>query len=119
MTVLKETVFAGRDNVVRLELKEDSVLFQLAYPAVTPSRWVLTINTIEPIEIDSDDTPSAFDWDSATSILELRIGDLVTEAVNYTSCTLVMYAIEWPLGLVWINPTCTPDKLTLRICDNS
>jgi len=27
-----------------------------------------------------------------------------------------VYAAEWPQGLVWLHPTCTPDKLTIRVC---
>lgn len=119
MSTLKETVFVNRNNAVRLELKEDGVLFQTAYPAVTPTRWILTINDTTPIVVDSDTAPTAFDWDGTTSVLELRLGALVSTALTYTLCTLVMYAAEWPLGLVWINPTCTPDKLTIRICTNS
>jgi hypothetical protein len=71
------------------------------------------------IEIDSDDYASAFNWDDTTSILEIRIGTLVLEALEYTAATLVMYSTEWPSGLVWMNPTCTPDKLYIRLCDNS
>jgi hypothetical protein len=116
VSTLKETVFAGRNNAIRLALSEDGVLFQTAYPDVTPLRWVLTIEAETPVEIDSDVSAGAFDWDSETSVLELRLGSLVSEALSYTLCTLVMYSVEWPAGLVWFNPTCTPDKLSIRVC---
>lgn len=117
MSKLKETVFAGRNNVIRLALSEDGVLFHVAYPGVTPTRWVLTIEAETPIEVDSSVSASAFYWDSATSILELRLGNEVSDALDFTPCSLVMYSTTWPDGLVWVNPTCTPDKLTIRICD--
>lgn len=116
MSTLKETVYAGRNNAIRIALSEDGVLFQVAYPDVNPTRWLLTIEADTPITIDSDVNPEGFDWDSETSVLELRLGSLVSDALGYTLCTLVMYSIEWPAGLVWMNPTCTPDKLTIRVC---
>ncbi len=118
MSTLKETVYAGRNNVIRLALSEDGVLFHDAYPTTTPERWVLTINADTPIIIDSDVSPEAVAWDETTSVLELRLGAFVTDPLAFTLCTLVLYTAEWPDGLVWINPTCTPDKLQIRICDN-
>ena len=116
MSTLKETVYAGRNNAVRLALSEDGIAFQVAYPSVAPSRWVLTIEAATPIVVDSNITASAFDWDSAASVLELRLGGVLSDALGYTLCTLVMYSAEWPAGLVWFNPTCTPDKLNIRVC---
>lgn len=119
MSTLKETVFVGRNNVIRLTLSEDSTLFSTAYPTTTPTRWVLTLNTTVPVIVDSDISPDAFDWDAVNSILEIRMGALVATAVDYTSITLVVYAAEWPAGMVWVNPTCTPDKILVRVCDHS
>lgn len=119
MSALKETVFVGRNNVLRLTLSEDATPFATAYPSTTPTRWVFTINTTPPVIIDSSTTPSAFDWDAVNSILEIRPGSLVSAAVDYTLATLVIYAAEWPEGLVWVSPTCTPDKILVRVCDNS
>lgn len=116
MSDIKETIFAGRNNVIRLQLSEDAQLFHEAYPDVTPTRWVLTIYAAMPIVVDSDVTASAFDWDEAISVLELRLGSLVTDLLAYTNTSLVMYSAGWPLGIVWANPTCTPDKLQVRIC---
>lgn len=132
MSTLKETAYVGRNNAIRIALSEDGTLFQTAYPNVSPDRWVLTIaatttttvdgvttTTETPIVMDSDTTPTAFDWDDANSVLELRLGAFVTAPLPYTLSTLIMYAPEWPDGLVWMNPTCTPDKLLIRICDQS
>ena len=116
MSTLKETLYVGRDNTIRIALYEDEVLFHTAYPDVTPSRWVLTIDATV---IDSDTTPTAFNWDETTSVLELNLGTLITTAFDYTASILVMYAVPWPNGLVWFNPTCTPTKLLIRSCDNS
>lgn len=117
MSSLKETVYVGRDNAIRLILNEDGVSFHVAYPLITPSRWVLTINASPEIEIDSDLNPDAFDWDETTSVLELRLGSILSTAMNYTTSVLTVYAAQWPNGVVWVNPTCTPDKLLIRVCD--
>ena len=117
MSTVKETVFINRNNVIRLVLYEDGVLFQTAYPAVVPTRWVLKINSSPITEIDSDTYPMVFGWDSATSTLELALGSLLTTAMSYTACTLVLYAAQWPEGVVWFNPSCSPDKLLIRVCN--
>jgi hypothetical protein len=117
MSILKETVFIGYDNAIRLSLLEDGVLFQAAYPTVTPTRWVLIVHTSIPIEIDSDVTADAFSWDSVNSVLELKLGSSLSTALDYTPTSLLMYAAEWPNGLVWFDPYCTPDTLLIRACE--
>jgi hypothetical protein len=117
MSTLKETVFVGKDNEIRLLLKEDDIVLMTAYPSLVPSRWQLTIASDPEILIDSDTNPDAFNWISESSILELAIGSIVTTAMGYTSATLRMYAPIFPNGVVLIHPTCTPDKLKIRICD--
>jgi len=119
MSTLKETIFVNRNNTIRLLLSEDDQLFHVAYPAVTPTRWIFTIHAATPVVVDSDTTPSAFDWDAGTSILELKLGALVSAALSYTSTSLVMYSVVWPQGIVWANPTCSPDRLQVRVCDVS
>lgn len=119
MSTLKETIFAGRNNTIRLLLAEDDQLFHVAYPEVTPTRWVFTIHSETPVVVDSDTTPTAFDWDAETSILELKLGALVSAAQPYASTSLVMYSAVWPQGIVWVNPTCSPDRLQIRVCDVS
>lgn len=116
MSVLKETVFVGRNNVIRITLYEDNVLFNSVYPGVTPTRWILTINSSPPVVVDSSTTPTAFDWDAATSTLELSLGSILTTAMSYTFSTLVLYSAQWPNGICWFNPTCSPDKLMIRAC---
>jgi hypothetical protein len=116
MSLLRETFFAAHNNVIRLTLSEDTSVFSVAYPTVTPTRWLFTIHATVPIVADSLITPNAFEWDAVHSILEIKLGTLVTTAMNYTASTLVVYAAEWPEGLVWFNPTCTPDKVFIRIC---
>ena len=117
MSTLKETVFIGHDNEIRLLLKEDDVVLMDAYPTLAPSRWVLTIDSSTPIEVDSDDSPSAFSWDADNSVLEMALGDFVgDDQVAYTSATLVLYAPSFADGLILLHPTCTPDKLKIRIC---
>lgn len=119
MSVIKETVFSNRDNAIRLALSEDGVLFRTAYPSTSPTRWVLSLDAEPPITIDSTMYPQAFFWDANHSILELRLGAILTTAFPYTPTHLVMYAAEWPGGLVWINPTCTPNKMLIRVCDST
>lgn len=116
---IKETIFANRDNVIRLQLLEDGVLFFDKYPEVVVSRWVFTLNTTVPIVVDSQITAGAFIWTLLTSTLELKLGSTILSAIDYTPTTLVLYSTEWPNGLVWINPTCTPSKLSIRVCNNS
>ena len=117
MSSLKETVYVGRNNAIRLILNEDGIAFHTAYPTVVPTKWVLTINTTPAITIDSGTSPAAFDWDAPTSVLELRLGSLLSTAINYTTSILTVYSAQWPEGMVWVNPTCTPDKLLIRVCD--
>lgn len=116
MSTLKETVFVNRDNVIRLALYEDGILFQTAYPSVVPNRFVLTINSDPEIEVDSNSEPTAFGWDDSTSTLELSLGSILSTAMSYTPCTLVIYSSQWPDGICWFNPTCSPDKLMIRAC---
>jgi hypothetical protein len=116
MPTIKETIYANRNNVIRLLLSEDDQLFHVAYPEVTPTRWVFTIHDDIPVVVDSAVTASAFDWDAETSILELKLGSLFSESLAYTWTSLVMYSAVWPLGIVWVNPTCSPDRLQVRVC---
>ena len=117
MSTLKETVFVSRNNVIRLVLYEDGEEFNTVYTGVVPSRWILKINTDPEIEVDSASSPELFNWDSASSTLELSLGSVIDTAMNYTLCTLVVYAEQWPDGIVWFNPTCSPDKLMIRACN--
>jgi hypothetical protein len=117
MSTLKETVFIDRANEIRLYLKEDDIALMEAYPTLAPSRWVLTIDSSPEVEIDSSVNPEAFTWDDTNSILEIAIGPLVTETLSYTSAKLTMYAPTFSDGLILLHPTCTPDKLKIRICE--
>lgn len=111
---IKETVYIGRNNAIRISLMEDGSDFSTAYPAVTPTRWVLTF---DDYEIDSDINPDAFDWDSANSILQISLGDLVNDAADYLAAELTVYAAEWPNGIVWVHPTASPDRLYIRVSE--
>jgi len=111
---LKETVYIGRDNVIRLSLLEDGAAFATAYPTVTPTRWVLSFGTNE---IDSDTDPSAFDWDAVNSILQISLGDLISAASDYAAAELTVYSADWPDGIVWIHPTASPDRLSIRVSE--
>ena len=118
MSELRETVYIGYDNAIRLALTEDDDALMTAYPTLSPSRWVLTIQHTTPITFDSATAASAFDWDSTDSILELYLGPEVTEEIGYTAATLVMYdATLFPNGLVLLHPSTTPDRLKIRIQD--
>lgn len=117
MSALQETVYLGRNNAIRLQLSEDGIDFATAYPEVTPTRWILIIHDDPEIVVDSDDSPTVFDWTALTSTLEIRLGSVVTEAMTYTSASLVVYSAYWPDGVVWVNPTCTPDTLKIRVCN--
>lgn len=117
--IIKETIYANRNNVIRLLLSEDDQEFHVAYPAITPTRWIFTIYTAVPTVVDSNDSPTSFDWDGATSILELKLGSLLSQALDYTDTSLVMYSSVWPSGIVWANPTCSPDRLKIRVCTMS
>lgn len=116
MSKLKETVFVGRDNAIRIELKEDGVILATAYPGLTPTRWLLTIHAASPVVIDSDTNPEAFEWDGDLSIVELRLGSILTTATSYVPCTLRLFSAEFPNGVVFVHPLCTTDKLFIRIC---
>jgi hypothetical protein len=117
MSALNETVYLGRNNAIRLQLSEDGVDFYTAYPDVTPTRWILIIHTAAEIVVDSLVEPAAFDWTAETSTLELRLGNIFTEVMGYTITSLVVYSAYWPDGVVWVNPTCTPDTLKIRVCN--
>lgn len=116
MNIVREVVFAGRENAIRLELREDAELLMAAYPDLAPTRWVLTMAAPTPITVDSDTAPSAFDWDAVTSVLTLRLGAQLTTALGPALCTLLVYDALFPNGAVLIHPTCTPDKLTIQVC---
>lgn len=117
MSTLKETVFISRGNEIRLLLKEDGVALMTAYPSLAPSRWVLTINASTPITVDSNTNPEAFTWDADNSILEIAAGALVgSSTLAYTAATLTLYAPTFSSGVILLHPTCTPDKLKIRIC---
>ena len=117
MSKLKETVFVGRDNGIRLSLYEDGIALMTAYPDLVPTRWLLTIHSTTPIEFDSD-TDSVFSWDSENSIVEISIGSSLTtsDATASVPVTLRLFADIFSNGIVLLHPTCTPDKLYITIC---
>jgi hypothetical protein len=118
MSKLIETIYVGRDNAIRLTLSEDSVPLKIAYPNLSPTRWLMTIHTDTPIVFDSSVDSTAFDWDDESSVLQIQIGPLVTaeNAVSKAATTLRMFSGEFPNGVVFAHPTCTKDKLFITIC---
>ena len=114
MTTLKETAFVDHDNKIRLQLYEDDVVFATAYPTTTPSAWLLEMGDET---IDSTVNPECFTWDGTNSILELNLGGFFTEEVPFTSVKLTVIADIWPNGVVWVHPTCTPDRLMIHVCE--
>lgn len=112
---LNETIYIGRDNAIRLQLLEDGVAFATVYPSVTPTRWVLAVDTLL---FDSAVNPEAFAWDSASSTLELTLGNLVTVALDPPEAAeLTVFSSEWPDGIVWLHPVSTPDRLYITVVE--
>ena len=118
MGKLKEVVFTGRDNVIRLALAEDGTPLMAAYPELIPARWLLTIHAATSVDIDSDIDTEAFVWDPDASVIELRLGVVLTNSapVSAAACTLSLFSTEFPNGVILVHPTCTPDRLMLTIC---
>lgn len=111
---LKETIYAGRNNSIRLKILEDGIPFAIAYPTVTPTRWVLVVGSLI---FDSTDIPNSFSWDSETSVLEILLGNQVASAIDFTAAEMTLYSAEWPDGVIWLHPTASQDRLLIRIID--
>lgn len=118
MSEIRETVYIGRDNSIRLLLKEDNVALMTAHPTLSPSRWLLTVHAVTPIVADSAVNPELFSWNAAESVLELYLGSKVTTEIGYAVATLVMYDAQFPNGLVLLHPSTTPDRLRIRVQDD-
>lgn len=91
-----ETVYLGRDNTIDVLLTADDAAVDLS--AVT--RMVVTeIN--DEFEIDSDDSPAAFNWDTGTTgkvVLALGAEDIT--AGTYV-CSLIVYDPTNDDGINW------------------
>lgn len=112
-TVFLEATPGPRDNVVRLRLVEDGEPLHVRYEvSPTFTRFVLKIGATT---VDSTTAPEAFDYSTTTSVLELRLAEVLTAAIARTPVTLILYSAAWGNGVVWLHPTATPDRLDLQV----
>lgn len=110
-----DTIFAGRNNSIILQLSLNNELLTTKYPNIIPTRWVFTIESSPEQIFDSSLNPECFSWDLNNSFIEIKIGTLFSSASGYKRTRLIMYAAEWPNGIVWLSP-CTIDTLSVRVC---
>lgn len=104
-----------RDNVIRLQLLEDGEPLHLRYdPPPTLDRFVVVVGSVT---LDSATAPTAFSYNAATSVLELRLALALTATLARTPLTLVVYGPAWLHGVVWLHPTATPDRLDLQVVE--
>lgn len=111
---LRETLFLNRNNTIRIKLYEDEVAFTTNYPSNPPTRFILKVGSIT---IDSNYSPSCFNWDSLNSTLEIDIASYSGLSRGTYWVELIIYSSIWSNGVVWIHPTDTPDKLQIKILD--
>jgi len=115
MSLFRETVYLDRDNVIRLELREDEELLRVKYPGLVPTKWELIIATTPPTTISSDTHPEAFNWEGDVSVLEIAIQAVLTQAFSdFTAVTLILYSAEFPNGLIYLHPLYTRDILKIN-----
>lgn len=93
--MIRSYIYLDRDNSIDLTLYENQVIKDLAM--VTR----VTV-TIDSVTIDSDTTPSAFDWTTDTKKLSLILGFQELQQGDYFA-TLVIYSIDHLHGIVWAN----------------
>jgi len=114
---IRERVYNGRDNSIVLGLLVDGSEWSAA--AIT--RVVLTLEDDDgnpPVVIDSDSSPSAFDWtdeaavlDNVVPVLTMTLGAESIPARDDYVGTLVVYAttLDGNNGTVW------DDKLSIEV----
>ena len=114
MTTITVSVFAGKDNVVELEIKVDGQLVDFT----SVNRYLLTLtSSFNTIVIDTDINPGAITGDS-NGILTIDIGTIVTsETKDLYSSELCIFDPANLNGLVIFDP-CegTSPHLDINIC---
>ena len=94
MATLIEVVYLDKDNTIDLLLKTDGVAQILS--AVT--KMILEVGDKE---IDSSESPTAFDWDTGTTgKVVIRIGDQGLSKGTYHARLTVIDSSN-PNGIVW------------------
>lgn len=91
-----EVVYIGRNNEIVLELRENGAAVDLE--AIT--RVIVDLGTFE---IDSKTKPGAFDWETDTTKLVMRLGEVegIENHKGLKTARLIVFANDYPDGLVW------------------
>jgi len=96
-TINLGTVYLALDNYLDVVLEVDDVPADLS----TIER-MLIVDAGCNWEIDSDESPTAFDWTAGDGVLRLALGHEPVPAETY-SCYLIVFDPAYPDGMVWGN----------------
>lgn len=88
-----EVIYNGNDNAIDLQLLEDAVAVDLS----SVSRMTIAFDTKV---VDSDTSPSAFDWSAGSGKLTMILGaESISEGIY--NAELTVYDTENTKGIVW------------------
>ncbi len=99
---MKELVYLGHDNLITLQLQDDSLVLGTLENTDVTSVTRMTLEEGETVIADSDVTADAFDWtrDPTAGIVDLKLGGLSILEGLHTVC-LVLYSAVAPNGIRW------------------
>lgn len=89
------TVYKSRDNTESLQFLDGGTVQDLS--DITRVKLILDGSTT----IDSDDTPSAFDWTSNSEQLDLKLGGVSLTVGSYENTEIVLYDAVNTSGVHW------------------
>ena len=95
MSSQRITVYKGRDNTESIEFLDGGTVQNLS--DITRVKLILNSSTT----IDSDDSPSAFDWTSDTSQLDLILGSESLTVGSYEDTEIILYDAVNTSGVHW------------------
>lgn len=95
MSTQRITVYKGRDNTESIQFLDGGSVQNLS--DITRVKLILNASTT----VDSNDSPSAFDWTSDTDQLDLTLGGLSLTVGSYEDTEIVMYDAVNTSGVNW------------------
>jgi hypothetical protein len=123
MNTITEFAFAGRDNAIDIQLREDGLPQDISgLTRATLNLQDLANPDDALVLIDSSLHPGIFDWltRGAEGILQINGGtlaDVLAKATNYNA-RLTIYDATLTNGLVWTHEAttgCTGTRLIIRV----
>lgn len=99
---MRETVYLGRDNPVKLQLVDSITSTPLDFTSVSKFELVLRLSGETDIAFDSDMNPAVFDWSEGSGKVNLYLGqEPIAESIRMAR--LIAYDPAHPNGQTLIH----------------